>query len=183
VPGNPEATMLVLPSPTCSKPICSRGAFLGCCGVLEAYLGLRVNAREFEPTWTLSLQSIAAGSRQDFSVDSAPPTRGHTLSRSSSRQSGDQENTKDPVDVEHGVGRNSVFVFSARHAAVSAAGDGALSRVLSCDVCRQSFSTSTNRQRHMQEKHKHGGKKYQCAKCGKGFLRKDYLKKRHKCRN
>ncbi|KAK0745826.1 hypothetical protein B0T18DRAFT_137752 [Schizothecium vesticola] len=183
VPGNSEATMLVLPSPTCSKPICSRAAFLGCCGVLEAYLGLRVNAREFEPTLTPSLQSVAAESRQAFSVDSAPPAGGHTLSRPSSRQSGDQENTKDPVDVEYGVGRNLVFVFSARHAAVSAAGDGALSKVFVCDVCRKSFSTSTNRQRHMQEKHTHGGKKHQCAKCGKRVLRKGYLKKGHKCRN
>ena len=175
--------MLVLPSPTCSKPFCSRAAFLGCCGVLEAYLGLRVNAHEFEPTWTPSLQSDATGSRQASSVDSAPPTGGHTLSRPSSRQSGDQENTKDPVDVEYGVGWNLIRVFSVRHAVVSAAGDGALSKVLSCDICRRSFSTRSNRQRHMREKHTQWGKKYQCAKCGKGVLRKDFLKKEHKCRN
>ena len=182
MPGSSVATALILPSPICSKPICSRAAFLGCCGVLEAYLGLRVNALKSESPWTSSSHNVVARNRQAFGVDSTPPAGGHLLSSPSSRQSGDQENTNDPATVGHGMEQNSVLVFSVRQAAVSAAGDGVLPRVL-CGICRKSFSTNTNCQRHMREQHTNGRKKHQCMKCGKRFARKDFLGKGHKCRN
>ncbi len=172
--------MLVPPSRICSKTVGSRAAFLGCCGVLEMYLGLRGNACGSERTWTLSPQNVGAGSRQVFNVNSAPPTRAHLLSSPFSRQSGDQENTDASGNVNYGMGRNSVFVFSARQAAVSATGDKTPSESLFCNVCHRSFSTNINRRRHMREKHER--KRHLCTKCGKDFARNDYLAN-HKCRN
>jgi hypothetical protein len=167
------ATVLVPSSRICPATTNSRDALMGCCEVLEAYLGLRTLKHAFEAAWTVPRQSEEADIQQTSAVSFSSTARAHFLNGSFS-----PPGTSEPADAGFNASWTSKFVASA-HGPVTSPKAEVPPRTQFCEDCRGSFRTPTNYLRHRREVHKK--KKFPCRICGKEYSRRDYLL-RHSCR-
>ena len=166
------ATVLVPSSRINPAATSSRDALMGCCEVLEAYLGLRTLKHAFEAAWTVSRQFDEADIQHTSVVTSSSTARAHFLNRPVS-----PPGTSEPADLSADVNRTSMFVAWAH--AVTSPRVEVPPKARFCEDCRQSFLTPTNYLRHRREVHER--KKFPCGECGGAFTRRDYLA-RHSCR-
>jgi hypothetical protein len=167
------ATVLVPSSRICPATTTSRDALMGCCEVLEAYLGLRTLKHAFEAAWTVPRQSHEVNIQQTSVVSFSSTAKAHFLNRPFL-----PPGTSEPVDSGADVSRMSKFVASA-HGPVTSPGVEVSPRNRFCEDCRRPFRNTTNYFRHRREVHKK--KKFPCRICGKEYSRRDYLL-RHSCR-